>query len=66
MIISAVKNNIGIGYVIKRLLDKEDNLKVINLKEKLPTVKINIIYNNKYLTITPKKFINMYIDKTIE
>lgn len=66
MIISAVKNNIGIGYVIKRLLDKEDNLKVINIKEKLPTVKINIIYNNKYLTITPKKFINMYIDKTIE
>lgn len=66
MIISAVKNNIGIGYVIRRLLDKEDNLKVINIKEKLPTVKINIIYNNKYLTITPKKFINMYIDKTIE
>lgn len=66
MIISAVKNNIGIGYVIRRLLDKEDNLKVINIKEKLPTVKINIIYNNKYLTITPKKFINMYIDKTIK
>ena len=27
--------------------------------------KINIIYNSKYLTVAPKKFINMYIDKTI-
>lgn len=66
MIISAIKNNIGIGYVIKRLLDKENDLKVVDVKETLPTVKINMIYNNKYLTIGPKKFIKMYIDKTIE
>lgn len=65
MIISAVKNNIGIGYVIENLIVKESGLKIINIDEKLPNVKINIIYNNKYLTVVPKKFINMYIDRTI-
>ena len=65
MIISAVKNNIGIGYVIENLIKREKDLKTINIDEKLPSVKINIIYNSKYLTIAPRKFINMYIDKTI-
>ena len=65
MIISAVKNNIGIGYVIEDLITKESDLKIVNIDEKLPNVKINIIYNSKYLTVAPKKFINMYIDKTI-
>lgn len=65
MIISAVKNNIGIGYVISDLVKKETDLKIVDLKEKLPSVKINIIYNSKYLTVAPKKFINMYIDKDI-
>ena len=65
MIISAVKNNIGIGYVIEDLITKERDLKIVNIDEKLPNVKINIIYNSKYLTVAPKKFINMYIDKTI-
>lgn len=65
MIISAVKNNIGIGYVIENLINREKDLKSINIDEKLPSVKINIIYNGKYLTVAPRKFINMYIDKTI-
>lgn len=65
MIISAVKNNIGIGYVIEDLITKESDLKIVNIDEKLPNVKIDIIYNSKYLTVAPKKFINMYIDKTI-
>jgi len=65
MIISAVKNNIGIGYVIGDLITKESDLKIVNIDDKLPNVKINIIYNSKYLTVAPKKFINMYIDKTI-
>ena len=65
MIISAVKNNIGIGYVISDLVKKETDLKIVDLKEKLQSVKINIIYNSKYLTVAPKKFINMYIDKDI-
>ena len=41
------------------------DLKIVNIDDKLPNVKINIIYNSKYLTVAPKKFINMYIDKTI-
>lgn len=66
MIISAVKNNIGIGYVIKNLVEKEEKIKIIDIKQKLPTVDINIVYNKKYLTVAPKKFIKMYIDKTIK
>lgn len=36
MIISAVKNNIGIGYVISDLVKKENDLKIVDLKQKLP------------------------------
>ena len=39
MIISAVKNNIGIGYVIEDLITKESDLKIVNIDEKLPNVK---------------------------
>lgn len=66
MIISAVKKQIGIGYVIKKLVENEDNIEVLNIKEDLPETIINIIYNTKYLTTVPKKFINMYIDNSIE
>ena len=65
MIISAVKNNLGIGYVIENLIEKESDIVKLNLKEELPTVKINLIYNKDYLTYAPKKFINTYIDNNI-
>ena len=65
MILAAVKKNLGIGYVIEDMINLENDLKVLNLKEKLPSVKINLIYNPKYLTTTPRRFIEMYIDKSI-
>ena len=65
MIISAVKKNLGIGYVIKNLVENEFDIKILDIKEPLPTVKINLIYNEKYLTTAPKKFINTYIDDTL-
>ena len=65
MILAAVKKNLGIGYVIEDMINLESDLKALDLKEKLPSVKINLIYNPKYLTTTPRRFIEMYIDKSI-
>lgn len=65
MILSAVKRNIGIGYIIYDLVKndiKDNNLYIVNLKEKLPTVDINIVYNKSFLTTAPKKFIETYIN----
>ena len=69
MIISAVKKDLGIGYVIYNLVENEINnneIEVLNIKEKLPTVEINIIYDNHFLTTAPKKFIEDYIDYNLE
>lgn len=62
MIIGAVKRNLGIGYVIENLVEDDDSLKKINLKEKLPKIEINLVYVKKYLTTAPTKFIRMFID----
>ena len=65
MILSAAKRNIGIGYIIYDLVKndiKDNNLYIVNLKEKLPTVDINIVYNKSFLTTAPKKFIETYIN----
>ena len=69
MIISAVKKDLGIGYIIKDLVFSDienDNLMVIDVKEKLPTVAINLIYLKKYLTKAPIYFINKYIGEKIK
>ena len=65
MIISAVKKDLGIGYVIYNLVENEiknNEIEVLNIKEKLPTVEINIIFDNHFLTTSPRKFIQDYID----
>ena len=69
MIISAVKKDLGIGYVIQNLVKNEidsNEIEILNIKEKLPTVEINIIYDNHFLTTAPKKFIEDYIDYKLE
>jgi DNA-binding transcriptional LysR family regulator len=69
MIISAVKKDLGIGYVIHNLVENEiknNEIEVLNIKEKLPTVGINIIYDNRFLTKAPTKFIEDYIDYNLD
>lgn len=61
IIIAAVKKDLGIGYVIYNLVKNDKELKIINLKEKLPTVDINIIYNKELLTRAPLEFIENYL-----
>ena len=69
MIISAVKKDLGIGYVIYDLVEKEiqnNELVTLNIKEQLPTVMINLLYDKSYLTPSSKKFIKDYIDSNLE
>ena len=69
MIIGAVKQDLGIGYTIYDLVKYDiDNLdlKILNLKEKLPSITINLVYIKKYLTTAPLKFIQQYIDPNIK
>lgn len=65
MIISAVKKDLGIGYVIHNLVEddiKNEELLLLPIEEKLPTVSINIVFDKNFLTTAPKKFIEEYID----
>ncbi len=63
MIISAVKKDLGIGYVIEDLLDNE--LMSLNLEEDLPKVGIVMCYHPAYLTPASKIFIKEYMNLSI-
>lgn len=65
MIVSAIKEGLGIGYILYDVVkDNVENKEfdVINIKEKLPKTKINLVYIEKYLTIAPKYFIENYLN----
>lgn len=68
MMISAINNGLGIGYVIYDLV-KDDidngNLKLISLDD-LPKVDIELVYIKKYLTEAPVQFIKTYIKDNID
>ena len=66
VILNAVDNNLGIGYVISDLVKNNDNYKFIKVKESLPTADIVFAYNKKFLTTAPKKFIEDYINVEIK
>ncbi|MDD4283110.1 MAG: LysR substrate-binding domain-containing protein, partial [Bacilli bacterium] len=68
MIVGAVKQDLGIGYIIYDLIkpDIDNNeINVLDIKEQLPTITINLVYIKKYLTTAPLKFIQEYIDSNI-
>lgn len=65
MIISGVKKDLGIGYVIYDLVENEiknNELQKLSIKEKLPTVEINILYDEHSLPTASRRFIKEYID----
>ena len=59
LIINSVKSNAGIGYVVKSnsSLSDMDNIQIINIKEELPKIEINLISRSKYMTNIAKQFI---------
>lgn len=68
MIISAIKEGLGIGYIIYDLVkDEIDNgeLELIQLDD-LPTTDIELVYVKKYLTEAPLRFIKTYIKEDID
>ena len=62
VIINAVKNRLGIGYLISDLVKNDNNYKVLKLKEEMPTTDIDIAFDRKFLTNAPKRFIENYIN----
>ena len=61
VILNAVKNNLGVGYIITNLIKDDEEFKIIKVKEELPTTDIVVVYNKKFLTNAPMKFIEDYI-----
>lgn len=66
LIIDAVKNDVGIGYVVKEAVINEiEKKELFELKTEyeLPELELNLVYINDYITNSSKKFINDYIKK---
>ncbi|HAB66782.1 MAG TPA: hypothetical protein DCE23_05390, partial [Firmicutes bacterium] len=65
MIISAIKEGLGIGYVIYDLVEEEinnGNFVLLDLKD-LPKINIELLYIKNYLTESPIRFLKNYIDQ---
>jgi len=68
MIAGSIKKDLGIGYIIYDVI--KDNIengefKIVDIKETLPRITINLVYIEKYLTIAPKFFIENYLEINI-
>ena len=59
MLINAVKNEMGIGYVLKQAVRKElkeNNLYELKVVEELQTLTLNLVYISEYLPHIPRTF----------
>lgn len=68
MIVGSIKKDLGIGYIIYDVIKdnvKSGEFKIIDIKENLPKIMINLVYIEKYLTIAPKFFIENYLNINI-
>ena len=61
-ILNGVKNNLGIGYIISDIVKDKEEYKILNIKEKLASSDIVIVYNKKYLSTAPIRFIEEYVN----
>ncbi len=62
MTIEFIRQGLGIGYVLKNLIDVQldkDDFKTITFKNTLPKVSICAVYNNELLSPAQKKFISL-------
>lgn len=66
VILNAVNNNLGIGYIISDIVKNNDDYRFVDIKEELPTADIVFAYDKKFLTTAPKRFIEEYINYEIE
>lgn len=56
-VITGVTNRFGVGYVIEDIIKDNPLFKIIEVKESLHSEDIIIIYNKKFLTEAPTRFI---------
>lgn len=64
MIHESVLQGIGVGYILKSVVQKDIDsgiLEVLDIKETLPFVTVNLVYIDKYLMSAPKEFIDKYL-----
>lgn len=64
MIHEAVLQGVGVGYILRDVVKKDietGKVKVLDIKEKLPYVTVNLVYIDKYLMKAPKEFIDNYL-----
>ena len=64
LIISSVKRNLGVGYVIKSAVENELKrgiVKLVEFPDSLPNIDINLVYIESCLTYPSRKIINYYI-----
>ena len=64
MIHEAVLQGVGVGYILRDVVKNDietGKVKVLDIKEKLPYVTVNLVYIDKYLMKAPKEFIDNYL-----
>lgn len=69
MILSFINQDLGIGYIMEDIIAagiSNNEIEIINIKEKLPTVDMEIAYDYSLLTTAPKKFITDYLNVTVD
>ena len=60
----SVMQDMGIGYILKDIVRREIDagiLEEIEIEEELPSITLNIVYIDQYLTNIPKLFIEKYL-----
>ena len=65
-IMTGVKNGLGVGYIISDIIKDDKRFKCINIDTKLHEEHIALIYNKKFLTKAPLKFLSEYINLEIK
>ena len=65
-ILTAVKKGLGLGYVIEDIYKDDKTFKKVDVNEKLREEDIIMIYNKKFLTNAPKRFIEEFINVKIK
>ena len=65
-ILTAVKKGLGLGYVIEDIYKDDKTFKKVKVNEKLREEDIIMIYNKKFLTNAPKRFIEEFINVKIK
>ena len=65
-ILTAVKNDLGVGYIIEDIVKGDNTYKCLNIKTKLHKEEVALIYNRKFLTKVPLRFIEEQLNIKIK